>query len=180
MQLQSDSTQNNAGRCTSDRAKKREKKKNLIIYGIVIIIVALLIFLPAPDLPTPKMAMRMRCKALVGWYEHVNPYINKNNQKPLSLIEICRVEYKKDERPFPHAGLSNDQFPDKWTFDWGFLVNDPNQFRKEVPYDLFRGSDGWLIRELVPGKLYKKMLMVDQDGKIYELREIPKEKYKTL
>jgi hypothetical protein len=36
------------------------------------------------------------------------------------------------------------------------------------------GDQGWFICELRPGRVYKNMLMINQDGKIYEIREIQK------
>jgi len=178
MQIKSNGKQDKIEEHTSEGAAKSKKKKILIISGIVIVIMALLVlFLPAAGRVTPERAMRMRCNVLTNWHEHVRSYIGENNQKPLSLIEICQAAYRKGQRPFPQAGfLLNDRFPYKWRSD-DDLVNDPNRFNKEVPYGLFQSSEGWLIRELKPGRVYKKMLMIDQDGRIYEISELPKEKY---
>lgn len=177
MEVQSDGKRDKIKPYTSDKPKKGWKKKILIILGIVIVILVFLgLILPHLGRITPEMAMRMRCRALTGWYERVRPYMSKNNQKSLSLIEVCKAEYGKNQQIFPYVGLS-EEFPDEWVLHWKSCVNDPNLFKKEVPYGLFQSTEGWLIRELVPGKLYKKMLMIDQDGKIHELREIPKEKY---
>lgn len=179
MQIQSNSKQDKTEQHPSDKAKKSKKRKILIISGIIILLLFLFIFFPASGRLTPKTAMKARCGSLTSWYEHVKPYISENNQKPLSLIEICRAEYRKGQRPFPILSvLVNDFFPYEYRGEWE-LVDDPNRFSKEVPYGLFRSPEGWFIRELVPGRLYKKMLMIDQDGNIYELREIPKEKYRT-
>jgi hypothetical protein len=174
MQVKSDGKQDKIEQHTSDKAKKSKKKKILIISGIIIVIIALLLFLPATGRVTPGMAMRVRCKSLTGWYTQVKLYIEENNLLPNSLFEVCKDANSKGNRPIPaYLTLSNDgfQYPAELT------ILDPNLFNKEIPYGLFQSSEGWFIRELVPGKLYKKMLMIDQDGKIYELREIPKEKY---
>jgi len=57
------------------------------------------------------------------------------------------------------------------------LLTDPNRFVEIVEYGLFTSQRGWFIRELKPGRIYTKMLMIDQEGKIYEVKEVPKEKY---
>lgn len=170
----------------------RSKRKKILVASIVVvvIVVALVLFLPATGRPTPSMAMSIRCDSLTDWYEFVNSYISENNQVPLSLIEVCQAAHRKGQRPFPPGGgLVNDGFPKEYTIKElndpkGFhelytvdLLKDPNRFEKEVPYGLFVRNKGWFIRELRPGKIYKKMLMIDQGGRIYEIQELPREKY---
>jgi hypothetical protein len=93
----------------------------------------------------------------------------------LSLIEVCQLAFRKGQRPFPpQIVVANDGFLESYPSD---LANEPNLFNKEIPFGLFKGSSGWFIRELRPGKVYKKMLMIDQDGRIYEINEVPKGKY---
>ena len=175
MQTQPNGIQDGIEQHPSGKVIKSKKKKILIIFGIIILLLFLIFYLNYN--PITKGAMRFRCWSLIAWYEHVKPYISENGQKSLSLFEICQAEYRKNQRPFPMSTtLSNDSFPDKYSYSWK-LVDDPNKFNKEVPYGLFYTPQGWFIRELVPGKLYKKMLMIDQDGNIYELRAVPKEKY---
>jgi hypothetical protein len=177
MQVQSDGTQDRIEQHTSDRAKKSKKKKILIISGVVIVIVLFLgLLLPSTGRITPATAMRVRCGALTGWHKYVKLYIEENNLLPNSLFEVSEDANSKGNRPIPaYLTISNDGFqcPAELT------IIDPNLFEKEVPYGLFTGSKRWFIRELKAGRLYKNMLMIDQDGKIYEIREIPKEKYRA-
>ena len=174
MQTEPNGTQDKIGQHTSDKPKKSKKKKNLIILGTVIIIVIfLLLFIQANTGITPKRAMIVRCNAMCEWYKYVQLYIEENNMLPNSLFEVCEDANSRGRPPIPpYLIISNDvNYP-------MLTIMDPDVFEKEVPFGLFTsGSEKWFIRELVPGRFYTKMLMIDQDGNIYELNEIPKKKY---
>jgi hypothetical protein len=177
-----------------EEGPKNKKKRNFVVLIIVFVIAlaAIVSILPPLNLPTSSFAMRIRCDLLTDWYKYVNSYIIENNRIPLSIIEVCQSANEKGRNPFPIQGfLIEDGFPKEYTIDElndpnGFppeytkdLLYDPNRFEKEVPYCLFRGSKGWYIKETKIGNIYKKMLMIDQNGKIYEIRELPRKEYIT-
>ncbi len=152
--------------------------------AVITIIVILILFLPATGRITPRMAMNLRKVSLAKWHLFVKSYIGDTNRVPTSLFEVCQAKYRKGEKTFPqHIYLANDEF--LRSYDELLrsyppnLTSDPNLFEKEVPYGLFLGTNGWYIIELKAGLVYKKSLMIDQDGKIYELRATEQEPFKS-
>ena len=86
---------------------KNKKKRNFVALVVVFVIVlaAIVFILPPLNLPTPRMAMKIRCYLLADWYEYVNSYIMENNRIPLSIIEVCQSENEKGRDPFPIKGF---------------------------------------------------------------------------
>jgi hypothetical protein len=152
----------------------KKRIRTFIVFSAVIVIMAVISFLlPATGRVTPRMAKEIRCGLLTEWYKNVNTYISEKNQIPSSLFEVCQAAHRKGQWPFPSQGiLANDEFPNEYTLE---LLKDPNQFNKEVPYEFFVDSNSWFIKEQRPGKVYKNMLMIDQNGKIFEIQKTLKQ-----
>lgn len=154
------------------KAINGEMKKILLTLslGIVIIFIALALIMPWMGRMTPRTKRRWRCYKLQVWREKVELFVQENKRLPSSLFEMCRDDLEQGIWTFPPPFVSESQKP------FGELTpglaTDPNRFTEIVEYDLFSGRHGWLIKELKPGKIYKKMLMIDQNGKIYEIRAI--------
>jgi len=57
-------------------------------------------------------------------------------------------------------------------FDLEEKVRNPQIFFEEVEYALFINQQKWFVLELKSGMFDNYRLMVDQDGKVFEIREI--------
>jgi len=147
----------------------RPMKILLTIFLVVIIIGGVTI--PWLNWILHKQEIAYRINNLRTWYEGVEMFIRKNNRLPSSLYEVYRDRVKEG------------------CIDMGFVVSlgkkksgekvqnlpdDPQQFEERVKYGLFSDRYGWIIRELERGTVYPRMLMIDQNGTIYQVQEIPK------
>lgn len=146
-----------------------------VLFAVVIIFVALAFIMPHLGTFKPDSARFLRMRKLQLWHEDVEAFIQEKKRPPRSLFEMCQENLKQGTWPFPRVVVSVGQvLPEEFNRT---LANDPNKFAEIIEYRLFVDQHGWLIRELKPGEIYKKMLMIDQDGKIYVVEEIPEEQY---
>lgn len=144
----------------------RPVKILLIILLVAIIISGVTV--PWLNLTLYKQEIVYRSKNLQGWYGGVKLFIQKNNRVPNSLYEVYRDRAKEGDVNSFVASLGAKFFKD----DVQNLPDDPNQFDESVRSGLFSDRYGWVIRELEHGTVYPGMLMIDQDGNIYQVQEI--------
>ena len=146
-----------------------------VLFGVVIIFIVLAFIMPWMGRTRPNTKRFWRSRQLQIWREKVESFFQENKRLPSSLFELCRDDLVQGIWTFPPPSVSDSRkFLKELVPN---LATDPNRFAEIVEYGLFSGQQRWFIRELKPGTTYKKMLMIDQDGKIYEVEEIPKEKY---
>ena len=146
-------------------------KYKFIILATTLLVCFLLIMLLVSKLSVlDKWSERsIRETKLIRWVKRIEQFYSVNNRLPTSLYEATwfndfpSVKFKvriSDE-------ILNESEREK--------LRDPNIFQEETEYALLAYLKGWYVIELKPGKYWKKRLMIDQDGKIYELREIKQE-----
>ena len=153
----------------------KANKVLILVLGISIILIVTAFIMPRLGTFKPDSQRFLRMRKLQIWHGKVEAFIQEKKRPPRSLFEMCHENLKQGKWPFPSVLVSLSQkMPDEFN---STLANDPNKFAQIIEYRLFVDQHGWLIRELKPGKIYKKMLMIDQDGKIYVVEEMPKEKY---
>jgi len=151
--------------------------KNIVsvLFAVVIIFIALGFIMPWMGRMRANTERLWRIAKLQGWHKKVELFVRTNNRLPESFFEMCQEDLEQGIWSFPIPFVSEDQKP------FGeltpSLTTDPNRFLEIVEYGLFSGQNGWFIRELKHGKIYTKMLMIDQEGKIFEVKEVQKEKY---
>lgn len=144
----------------------------ILLVGIVVSFIVLGLIMPYFGAIRPETARKLRCIKLQLLHQKVESFIQENQRLPESLFEALHKDLEKDGWCF---GISPtvSGFPDELRRDPFLGVNDPNLFEKIIEYGFFSGRRGWFIRELKPDKIYTKMLMIDQDGRIYDFEEIP-------
>lgn len=147
-------------------------KKKLGIYLIIflVIVVVLALFTPALDSITGRTELTVREAKLLFWHNRTKLFMEEKGQKPNSLYEVSW---------FDGRGPSYIKVAVPQDFDYrreGELLDDPNRFFQEVEYVFASHKYGWLIMELKPGARYRHRLTVDEDGTIYQLRQIPTER----
>jgi len=134
------------------------------------VIIGLGLFMPATGRITSKGERYMRQFKLEGWHKWINEFVQKNGRLPETLYEVIAIE---------GGGCPSFQVSPSHNIGYGaqqeLLLRDPNQFYKIVEYRLATYENGWFVVELKPGKRFRHRLGIDQDGKTYELREIPKD-----
>jgi len=146
-----------------------------VLFGVVIIFIVLAFIMPWMGRIRPNTKRFWRSAKLQNWHEKIESFFQDNKRLPSSLFEMCRDDLVQGIWTFPPPFVSESRKPFEELVP--SLATDPNRFAEIVEYGLFSGQQRWFIRELKPGKIYKKMLMIDQDGKIYVVEEMPKEKY---
>ena len=121
-----------------------------------------------------RMFKAERHERLDGWRKCVLLYIEKKGFRPNTLYEAFKLSRE-------HNTL-NLEFVVAHNFEYGLskeehqsIQESPEDFKRLVQYDLLVGQHGWFIREVGQGYVYRKVLMMDQDGKVYEIKELPKE-----
>jgi hypothetical protein len=115
----------------------------------------------------PQSELIIRESYLRRWYRWVDDFINKNGRMPSSLYEVSW-----SDRYGPAKVKTKTTYFSQSEID---ELIDPNTFSREVEYFFAAHHNGWFIIELEPGEYWKHRLMIDQDGKIYELKEIKQE-----
>ena len=149
---------------------KRMKILFTLLLVVIVIFIAAAIIMPQLGRFRPETARHYRINKLHRWHEKVEYFIKENDRLPNSLFELGGKDLKEGiwRLPLPGVGI-NREVPEDFDYN---RPTDPNQFAQVVEYGLFSGRHGWFIRELKPGRIYPKMLMIDQDGKIHQLQEI--------
>jgi hypothetical protein len=146
---------------------------NQITFLLCIAIIVLLglgIFLPWLSDDSIRGNKYLRSGLLQIWHSDMQAFFQDNKRPPASIFELCRAELEQGKWPVPFSFLSGEAGDPKQ------LARDPNHFAEICLYGLFSGPHGWIVKELKPGKFYTGMLMIDQDGRIYELTETAKPK----
>jgi len=144
---------------------KARKILRLVLLGTIVIFLTFAILSPKMGRLNSKTAMSLRCSKLRAWHEEVESFVKINNRLPESFFEICHEDLEKGIWSFPSIVVSvGKELPP--------LSNDPNRFEEIVEYGLFSGKNSWFIRELKPGRFFAKILMIDQNGNIFELKAV--------
>lgn len=143
-------------------------KKKLGIYLIIflVIVVVLALFIPPLGRITWRTELIVRKAKLGVWHEQIKLFMEEKGQIPNSLYEVCW--FYGQVPSYIKVAVPQD-------FDYGRegeLLEDPNRFFQEVEYVFASHKYGWLIMELKPGARYRHRLAVDEDGTIYQLRQI--------
>jgi hypothetical protein len=153
------------------RLRKILKILLTLLAAIVVIYIAFFFITPHFGKVTPKADRTIRSVKLRLYHKKVESFIKENKRLPESLFESLQKELEKEGWCISPKVTG---FPDEFKRDPFLGTGDRNSFEKIIEYGFFSGGQrGWFIRELKPGKIYTKMLMIDQDGKIYKLEEIP-------
>lgn len=149
----------------------RTTKILLIVFLVVFIIGGVTI--PWLNWIKLKEETAYRSNNLRAWYGGVKLFIQKNNRLPNSLYEVYRDRIKEGDANMSFvvslvAKLSEEDVQN--------MPDDPQQFEERVKYGLFSDRYGWVIRELERKTVYPRMLMIDQNGTIYQVQEITQDR----
>jgi hypothetical protein len=129
------------------------------LLAVLFIVVLAAFFLPALGKVRAPVELRIRKMYLVNWYKETLRYVHEKEAVPSALYEVAR--YSK--RMF-QVKVAIGQDPN---VNYIRMIEDPNYYNAQIEYAIAKQEKGWFIRELKPGEIYKKMLMIDQDGKFY-------------
>lgn len=118
---------------------------------------------------SPEKARVRRVKTLKAWQKSVKIFIKEKERSPTSLYEVYSDDFLDgiskrltvSSRDTPSIEVMSRIYGDQKLFD------------ELVEFEFSVSKDGWFIKELKHEFVYPTRLMIDQDGKIYELREIP-------
>jgi len=144
------------------------KKKFKILIVIGLLVCAYILFLiPRLNKLDKRSEREARILYLKQWSNQVEIYRDKEGRLPNSLFEAAWFDFLRPPRVKVKTG--NLSFPRISE------LKDPNIFFNEIEYALIVYHDGWFIIELKPGLFGEYRLMIDQDRKLYELREIKQE-----
>ena len=130
-------------------------------------LIALSITLIIPNLGkvSAKTEMNAR-KAKIGkWVSVIRDFKKDKHRLPSSLYEAFHLNYVGHIKASVFY-IQPDDFKD---------LHDPNIFSEEIEYVFIPHRYGWYVLELKGGVLFRDRLMVDQDGRIYEIRELPQD-----
>ena len=142
--------------------------------GVIILFIFAGFFLPSLGRMPMRMHKAQRHDKLDGWRKCVLWYIEKKERIPNTLYEafkLTRDHYTLDLE-FVVAHNLDYNISEK---DYKDIQESPDGFKRLVQYDFFVGQHGWFIKEVGPGYVYRKVLMMDQDGKVYVIKEVPRE-----
>lgn len=104
-----------------------------------------------------------RERYLRQWHEDIQPFLAKQNVAQDLLYAYCSHRPEQDSAIF-HVRSDSADFKE--------LLSDPDKFYQTLQYDLFVGHNGWFIIDRIPTRYSNKMLMIDQDGKVFEIRKV--------
>ena len=98
------------------------------------------------------------------WHAGINQYLIQNPIKPecLNLFRFC-----VDSENIPYTKISMGSEYEQATE----LLNDPNLFEKEVPYQLLKCNNDWYVMETKGGYYYRQRLMIDKNAHIYIIQD---------
>ena len=144
------------------------------IVGILLILLCIYLFLRfIPGQVRPDTARKIRVLYLQEWHKLTQAFISQKSELPQSLYEVY-INSKEYE------GVGIMCF-----YQGGFLEKEerakaltPEGFAELSDYVLCQGCSGkksWYIKELHGDLIYTHTLMIDQDGRIYEIRELPQD-----
>ena len=111
---------------------------------------------------------------LDGWCKCVLLYIEKNGDMPVTLYEAFKLTKENNTLGLAFVVAHNLDY-DISEEEYQNIQKSSEDFKRLVQYDLLVGQHGWFIKEVGPGYVYRKVLMMDQDGKVYEIKEVLKE-----
>lgn len=146
---------------------KMRKKTILILLSFLGIIILLCVLIPPLGKLTPELVKKARLTQLKFWHQQVEKFHKDNNRLPHSLYELHITLKGRD--------TAHIFYPFEDTKDAvGKLesMDTPEGFYKLTIYGFYSNQQGWFVRELRSDDIYPYMLMIDQDGKIYEIKEI--------
>lgn len=146
--------------------------RKLVICSIVLVVIVMTVvsFLPPLGGMTWRRERSSRKHKLEDWHWWINEFVQKNERLPETLYEVITI----GEGACPSFQVSPSHNI-RYSAQQELLFSDPNQFYKIVEYRLATYEDGWLVVELKHGKRFRHKMGIDQDGKTYELHEIPKD-----
>jgi len=154
------------------------KKKTVIYTLLTLLLTYLLLYFIVPRLgrPGPEGWNYTRTKHLMNWKKGVSYYIQNHNKIPQSLYEV----YQYCNAVKAGINLEIIVFPN-YKKELSLLINEKiceNKivFNEKIEYELAVKNNNWYVQEKrVMPRFFKGLWMIDQDGKIYELKEIERD-----
>ena len=136
-----------------------------IVSAVIVVVVYYILFvLPNINRLDDSVCDRIiRQVYLVKWCRIIEGFQADTGRLPKSLYEAA---WYKGSVPPIVIGQGSIRDPEFQT------LRDPNVFFQEVEHALLVYPKGWYVIELKPGKYLKHRLMMDQDLKLYELKEL--------
>jgi len=152
----------------------RRNVRKLLIWVVILVSLGVIssFLIPPLNTLTKKGEFLIRTAKLFDWYNRINYIYTKEKRVPSSLYEVSLYE-----------DLGGIKYPKVDVYGGSdrqrelVLMKDPNLFFQEVEYTLAIYHNGWFVVETKPGAKYKHRLMIDQNGKIYQVREVPEAEY---
>lgn len=141
----------------------RNKLKISLAVFLVLGISVFLFLVPRLSKVDKTWELSMRKAELRYWAKRIAEYESDTGKLPNSLYE---ASWYKNAGPTRMKIMTGNFIPDMLN------MRDPNLFFKEVEYSLIKGINSWYIIELEGGKFCKYRFMINQNKKIYELREV--------
>jgi len=134
-----------------------------LILGALVSI-SILLLLPRMGRIDKRSELVIRIANLRLWHGRVQYFTKKIGKTPDSLYTACIFD-RSFKVPYLKVGVAQDWEDDARVFD------DPNVFSSQCEYTLLIGSDSWFVIERNPGKYYKRFLLINDEGSVFELRE---------
>ena len=148
------------------------KKIFFLVILIFFILFVIGLIMPVMGRVSLRKKRAERIKTLNAWQSNVVNFVQERSRLPRSLHEIYSNGVLDDF--FMILTVSKEDLPPAEVMDC--MLKDPNLFNEMVEFSLFISQNNWFVQELKSDFIYPIRLMIDQDGKIYEIKEVPKEK----
>ncbi len=147
-------------------------KKFLFFFLLIfLVLIAIGLIMPSMGRVSPEKARARRVETLNAWQKSIKIFIQERGRPPTSLYEVYSNGFLEDiskrltvsSRDTPPIEVMSRIYGDQRLFD------------DLVEFVFLVSKNGWFVKELKYEFLYPYKLMIDQDGKIYEIRETTKD-----
>lgn len=144
------------------------RKVKFVLLGVISIIVILAFIMPYVGRTSPESDKNTRIKNLGQWYRRTEFFISEKKRLPKSLYEVFEYSFQHGYG-YPTFVVGIGNYLDEDIKER--MKGNPDLFNQKVECEFVKPEQGWLIKERKPGYIYKKALMIDQDGTTIDIRE---------
>jgi hypothetical protein len=153
----------NAGVRPPKRPHSARFKICLLLIGACVVVLIGIFVSKCKHNSLVALETQTRERYLRQWHEDIQPFLAEQDVAQDLLYAYSNRRPEQDSAIY-HVRSDSADFKE--------LLSDPNKFYQTLQYDLFVGHNGWFIIDHIPTRYGNKMLMIDQDGKVFEIRKV--------